>query len=114
MTTRITSHNRIVLAVGKHIVAENALAGGNECVGTNESAPLRVVITGLQVVQTGFLIIHISPVAERIENTKGICHRASGRNGVAPGIIAVVDNRSSGAISQLYNSVISRYENIIF
>ena len=56
MTTEISSANRIIAAVGEHVITEDALAGGNEGVGVDEAADLRIVITGLQVIEAGILV----------------------------------------------------------
>ena len=43
----------IVHTIRKHIVSEQALAGGNEYVGVEEPAPFGIVISALQVIQPG-------------------------------------------------------------
>ena len=43
----IPVHYRIIEAIRKHIVAEETLAGGDEGIGVEETAPLGVIITGL-------------------------------------------------------------------
>ena len=53
--TRISTVNRIIVAVGKHVVAEDALAGGNEGICIDESAYLGIIITALQVIEPGIL-----------------------------------------------------------
>jgi hypothetical protein len=63
----VLSNYRIVQAVGEHVIAEQALAGGGVCVGVDESAEAGIVITGLQVIQAGFLIVGVASVAERVE-----------------------------------------------
>ena len=45
----------IVVAICEHVVAQEALAGGNKGIGVDESTDLRIVITGLEVVQLRFL-----------------------------------------------------------
>lgn len=46
MPTGINTIDRIVIAIGKHVIAEQALAGGDEGVGVDEPTDLGVVITG--------------------------------------------------------------------
>ena len=48
---RIKQACRIVIAISKHIVAQQTLAGGDEGVGVDESAPGGIVITALEIVQ---------------------------------------------------------------
>ena len=43
----ITTTNRIVVAISKHVVTEQSLAGGDEGVGVEEAAECGIVITGL-------------------------------------------------------------------
>ena len=46
---------RIVITISKHVVAQQTLAGGDKSIGVDESTDLGIVITGLEVVQLGFL-----------------------------------------------------------
>jgi hypothetical protein len=59
----IDSGNRIIATVGKHIIAQDALAGRNECVGIDESAQFGIVIAGLEIVERGFSVVYIAAVA---------------------------------------------------
>ncbi len=51
---RVYSIYGVIPAVRKHIVSEQALAGGNENIGVDEAAPFGVVITALEIIQPGF------------------------------------------------------------
>ena len=53
-TLRHHAGNRIVAAVGKHVIAEDALAGGDEGIGVDKSADGGVVITGLEIIEACF------------------------------------------------------------
>ena len=44
---RISVYHRSIVAIGKHVIAEEALAGGDEGVGVEEAADGGVVITAL-------------------------------------------------------------------
>jgi len=44
------------------------------------------------------LVVDIAAVAEGVEGAEGGCHGAGGGNGVAPGVIAVVNDRRSAAV----------------
>ena len=46
-TGNINSSHRIIPAIRKHVIAQQALAGGDEGVGIDEAADSGVVITGL-------------------------------------------------------------------
>ncbi len=56
MSAMITILYRVIATVGKHVIAQYTLSGGNEHVSINESAQLGIVITGLEVVELGFSI----------------------------------------------------------
>jgi len=58
--TGITTVCRIIYTVGKHIVAEGALAGGDEGVGVEETADFGVIISALQVIKLGFSFVDIA------------------------------------------------------
>jgi hypothetical protein len=58
--------HRIIQAIRIRVMPENALAGGEEDIGGNEPADFGVIVPALEVVETGFLIIHIPTVAEGI------------------------------------------------
>ena len=99
---RINIHNWVIVAVCEHIIAEGALAGGNEGVGVEEAAPGGVVITGLQVVEICFDIVNIATVAQgipfsqKIRNPRYICVASCG--GITPGIVGVADQSGPGAV----------------
>ena len=52
---QISMNNRIIIAIGEHVIAQQTLAGGDVAVGIEESTPLGVVVTGLEVIEPGFL-----------------------------------------------------------
>ena len=49
------SADGVIPTIGKHVIAENTLAGGNEGVGVDEAGDFGVVISGLQVIEPGIL-----------------------------------------------------------
>ena len=48
------------MAIGKHVIAQDALAGGNERIGVDESAQFGIVIPGLEVVERGLNVLGLS------------------------------------------------------
>ena len=56
----LLADNRTVVAVHKHIVAEGALAGGDEGIGAEEAAEIGVVISGLEIVKPGFCVLWLA------------------------------------------------------
>ena len=83
--------NGVIPAIGKHIAAGNALSCGNKSVHTNEPPELRVIIAAVQIVQAGFGIIVIPPVAEGILIAHGVAGGV-GDGAVAPGVVAVLSH----------------------
>ena len=64
-TRGVCTASRIISTIGKHIVAQNALAGGSVGVGIDKSAQFGVVITGLEVVELGLSIKQLTTVEYR-------------------------------------------------
>ena len=50
----VPKNNRVVQTICKHIMANNALTSAGVAVGVDESVGCRVVITGLEVIETCF------------------------------------------------------------
>ena len=48
---RINIPRWIIETIGKHIIAQNSLAGGGVGVGIDEAGDLRIVISGLYVIE---------------------------------------------------------------
>lgn len=46
------------------------MSGGDEGVGIDESAEFGIVIAALEVIEVGFLIADIAPVAQRVDLTE--------------------------------------------
>ena len=59
-TRGVCTASRIISTIGKHIVAQNALAGGSVGVGIDKSAQFGVVITGLEVVELGLSVLELA------------------------------------------------------
>jgi len=68
---RILICDRIIQAVGKHVIAQVALTGGDEGIGVEESAPDGVVISALQIIQPGFGIIDITTIPQGVICAEG-------------------------------------------
>ena len=66
-------------------MTEDALAGGSVSIGAYESTCLGIVITGLQVIEPGFIIVVIAAVAQGVD----ACHAARRVNDLAVGVIFV-------------------------
>jgi len=51
---------RIVIAVDKHIVAQDALTGGCVIVRTNKSTNCGIIVAGLEVIEASFSIVGLA------------------------------------------------------
>ena len=56
--------SRVIQAICEHIAANDALAGRGVGVGVDESADGGVVVAGLEVVESGFLLRAIALMAK--------------------------------------------------
>ena len=65
---RVTTIHRVIKAIGKHVIAEDTLAGRSEGVGIQESAHFWVIIFALEIIQPGFGIFELAPVPTCHEN----------------------------------------------
>ena len=54
---------------------QNSLTGGKVDVGGDETANFGVVVSALQVIEPGFLVIHIAAIAEGLFRTECLCER---------------------------------------
>ena len=52
--------NWIASAVGEHVIAQNALPGGCKCVRIEESAYAGIIISALEIIQSGFDILKLA------------------------------------------------------
>ena len=64
MSRRIRGNHRVIIAICKHIVPQDALAGGSEGIAVQESPDDGVIISALQVIETGFGIAVVTSVAQ--------------------------------------------------
>ena len=56
---------------------QHSLTGGEVDVGGDEAAEFGVVISALEVIEPGFLVIHISAIAEGLFRAEGLCERTA-------------------------------------
>ena len=52
--------NRIIPAISKHVIAQEALSGRSKRIGIEESTCFGVVITALEVIESNFVGLHIA------------------------------------------------------
>ena len=63
----------LVQTIGKYVIAYNTPSGRGEGVGVDESAYLRIVITGLEVIELGFIVVDIATAAQRGDFSMAFC-----------------------------------------
>ena len=73
---RVRIHNRIIPAVGKHIVTHNAVTSGGKGIGVDKSAYGGVIVSALQVIEIRFLVIDVTPVAQGVIGAQSAGHGA--------------------------------------
>ena len=80
---------RVIPTVRKHIVSNNALPCGRIPIRIDKSAPRRVIVPALQIIQPRLRVIDVPAVAEGVLCAEGCCHRAGGGQRVAPCVVGV-------------------------
>ena len=83
--------NRIITAIGKHVIAQQALAGGGEGVRIDESSEAGIVIAGLEVVQAGFGVPDVAMVTQGVIEADSILLAAGDGENTAPCVVGVPD-----------------------
>lgn len=100
MTFRIRIHNRIVIAIRKEVETANSF--GIEIfdrVCVNESANFGIVVTGLEIIQTGFGIVIVASVAEGVYVGNGVCAVIAYKYcAFTPSIICIRSNKRAGSV----------------
>lgn len=70
-------------------MTEHALTGGDIDVCVDKTSGLGVIISGLEVVERGFGVVDIPPVAERVLCAQGARERAGAGKLLAPAIVSI-------------------------
>ncbi len=76
----------------------NAANLSQRCVSIDKSAQVGIIVAGLEVVQAGFSVVNIAPVAQGIGQAEGACHGAAGGKQPAPGIVSILYYQRTGAV----------------
>ena len=67
MPRGVVGHHRVIIAMCKHIVPQDSLTSGGEGISVQESSHDGVIISALQVIETGFAVAVVTPVAQGVE-----------------------------------------------
>jgi len=76
------------------------LTRGNEGIRIDKSASSGIIISGLEVVEAGFGVVDIAPVAEGVMGTEGGGMRAGSGQDLAPGVVGVPDDHSARGVEK--------------
>ena len=74
------------------------MACGRIAIGTNKPAHPGIIVPGLEVIEAGFLVIDIAPIAEGVLPAEGVGQGAGAGEGIAPGVIGVFDHDLAGIV----------------
>ena len=92
----VCHHHRVILAIGKHVGAAEAAVCGYIPIRIDKAPDLGVVVTGVQVVEAGFLVKVVAAVAQGVDvgNVAGVPRDVvalpvgDGEN-IAPGVVGI-------------------------
>ena len=71
---RVRTIYSIVLAVRKHVIAQDTLTSGCIGVRVDESTHLRIVITGLEIVERGLTVVYVTAISQRVHCERFRCN----------------------------------------
>ena len=97
-TACIFSTDRVISTIGKHIVSGQSLPCGGVIIRIDESSQFGIVISALEVIESGLVVIDISTVAQGVGFAEGGCHGTGGCQDVAPRVVGVLDDRCAAGI----------------
>ena len=60
----------IAQAIGKHVIADNALTSGCECVRIDEPAHLGVIVTTLEIIEVGLSVVDVAMMAKMADSRR--------------------------------------------
>ena len=81
-------------------MAEHALTGGDVDICVDKASGLGVIVAGLEVVERGFGVVNITPVAERVLCAQGARERAGAGKLLAPAIVSIFYYGVVAAVNQ--------------
>ena len=74
------------------------MACGGIAIRTNKPANPRIIVPGLEVVESSLLVVNIAPIAEGVLLAEGVGQGAGAGEGIAPGVIGVFDDDLAGIV----------------
>ena len=67
-------------------------------IGTNKLANPRIIVPGLEVVESSLLVVDVTPIAEGVLLAEGIGQGTGAGEGIAPSVIGVFDHDLAGIV----------------
>ena len=71
LSQRIECIHWIIIAISKHVIAQNILSSRNQRISVEEAAEGGVVVSALQIVKLSFVVIDIAAVADGVMGAAG-------------------------------------------
>ena len=94
--------HRIIQAIRIGVVAEYSLSGREHDVSGEESAGLRVIVPGLQIVPLCLFVVNIASVAERVQYSQRARQRSRAVQLLSPGVVSVFHDGVFAVVNELY------------
>jgi len=99
----VAAVGRVVQAVGEHIISKTSLACGYAGIRADEPSDGGIIVSGLEVVEAGFGVVDIAPVAEGVMGTEGGGQGACCCQELAPGVVGVGDYGAVVCVADFYD-----------
>ena len=91
----ILKHNRVIIAIRKHIIPSQSLTSRDIPIRIQEPTSIRIIVSGIEVVESSLGIVEVAAVAQGIELSQDCVLVAYGQN-IAPGIVGINSHRVTG------------------
>ena len=93
---RVGIRNRIIQTICVHIVSEKSLTCGSQAVGVDKATDCGVVISCLEIVQSRFVVVVVTAIAERVCRADAIpaVRLVEHLRDIAPRVISIFDKQT--------------------
>ena len=88
-------------------MSQYSLPGGEHHVSGKESAGLRVIVPGLQIVPLRLFVVNVASVAEWVQYSQCARQRSRAAQLLSPGIVSVFGDGVPVIVNELYNISLS-------
>ena len=83
-----------IATICEHIVSNNVLPGGSITIRIDKSADRRVIVSALEIVESGFLVVDVPTVAQGVD----VCQGARSGNDLAIGVVVVAGHHRAAGV----------------